>query len=399
MSVTVRDIMTMEGLDRLELIAGSGGLSNGIIKVGILDFEFTKLGSRQSAEEHWWRKNEFVLSTFLYAKDNPALMLDAVKKLHSYQTSGLAIKNIFFLEIPKEVILYANQHNYPLFAFTDHSVFFEDIIVQVHDLIKTSEHGGRTEEKIHSLLRGNHDKSAIKSTATEINLHFKNYLQTLYFAPLDESISRKLPFYLSRGAQKGRVPAGSSMCKYGDGFFYIATADKPDAIDIGRITESIKTNIGADGADFRIGVSDAMFYLTNFKKSLLQSWYAAIYCEITEMASCFYKDTGAYQILFSSFGDEWAEDFYESLITPLTEHDANYRTNLMEVAMMMEECGHSVRKIAARLSAHENTIRYKMAQISKILDREAKDTSLAEHLSLAVKIHRLKICARAVWEL
>lgn len=75
--------------------------------------------------------DEIVLSTFLYAKDDPYLITEAVKYLVAKGTSGLIIKNVLHIPIPDQAIRYANARHYPVFLTTDDSLFFDSVIYEV----------------------------------------------------------------------------------------------------------------------------------------------------------------------------------------------------------------------------------------------------------------------------
>ena len=105
----------------VRLIAGSDGVSRA---VGILDYELMP-GLKNKYQRVNFSPDEIVLSTFLYAKDDPYLITEAVKYLVAKGTSGLIIKNVLHIPIPDQAIRYANARHYPVFLTTDDSLFFD----------------------------------------------------------------------------------------------------------------------------------------------------------------------------------------------------------------------------------------------------------------------------------
>lgn len=75
----------------VRLIAGSDGVSCAVSGVGILDYELMP-GLKNKYQRANFSSDEIVLSTFLYAKDDPYLITEAVKYLVAKGTSGLIIK-------------------------------------------------------------------------------------------------------------------------------------------------------------------------------------------------------------------------------------------------------------------------------------------------------------------
>lgn len=389
MYVTIRDVTNIEKLKSLKLVAGGGGLGNRVEKVGILDFEFTKNGASQCVDAHWM-PHDFVITTFLYAKDNEALLVDAVKKLNACGVSGIAVKNVFALDIPREIIRYANSNNLPFFIFEDNSLFFEDIIISVNNLIVSFSDNNLAEQKINAIIHGDFDKNHIKNMAKEINYAFMNSFFCAYFLYRDPENLRHLPFLISAEARRAREVSGASIIKYKDGFFYIASATNAKKITPDESVDSLCQTLGLQPEHYHVGVSDQQYYLNNFKKALLQSLYAAEYGKLADEKRCAFRDLGIYQFLLPHADDEWLEDFYMATISPLVEHDLNNHGNLLDFAMTYEMCYGNNKEIALRYDIHENTIRYRLGKIKNILGFSGDNASFEQQLLLTMKIHRIK---------
>ena len=136
MKVTVEDISNFPEFADLKLIAGRGGLNKPVERCGILDYEFV-----EGVREKWYNtnfrdENMIVMTSFLYAKDNEYLIMDAVKNLASRKCSGLIIKNIFHLPIHENVIRYADTMNFPILVIEGSNIHFEDLIVLISERIR-----------------------------------------------------------------------------------------------------------------------------------------------------------------------------------------------------------------------------------------------------------------------
>src|SRR5690554_3573713 len=95
MALTVLEVIKLDIFKNFRLVAGHRGLDNIVEKIGILDWEFVNKieGLRVESE---FTKGEFVLTSLLFAKDKPELIIEAVKYLEESQICGLAIKNIYY---------------------------------------------------------------------------------------------------------------------------------------------------------------------------------------------------------------------------------------------------------------------------------------------------------------
>lgn len=388
MEVTVGDITNLDIFRNLRLIAGKDGLDRRIQKVGILDFEFTRLGSRQCIDEHW-APNEFVLSTFLYARESPNLITDAIKKLASCNTSGLAIKNIFSIEIPKEAIRFANANNYPLFIFIDNSIFFEDLIVHVSNRIKAASSEVETERKLHAIIKHTEDKSSIKQAALGINPALENAFFVAYYSLKPGKDEGQLISLFSRVSQKNLMPISSSLLKYDRGFFFAHSAKNPQSIDIEAAQNALSLSFNIKKEDYYIGISEVHYYLTNYKKALTQSLQVTDYCKIHDLDIAHYHSLGIYRILLPSVDEEWVEDYYNSYIVPILEFDTENKSDLLEMVLAYEQCQGNIKDIAFIIGTHENTARYRLSKIKEIL-QFSDAAKMNEELSMAAKIYRIK---------
>lgn len=387
MHITVQDIIHIEPLKSLKLIAGAGGLDHIVSKVGILDYEFTKRGSSLYADGHW-QPGEFVLTTFIYAKDNTTLIWDAIKRLRGEKTSGIAIKNVYSLEIPHEIIHYANVHHFPVFIFTDNSLFFETVIIAVNQFMTAMNDQNVIEENISTLLNAENDINTIKKKALEINYALSEKYIIAYFG-LKQGIPVHNLNRLLRCSYE-TLGRGKSLAKYRDGFFYIRGIDsskKQPTVDVIHELEQ-KTDLNPN--DYHIGISEPLYFLAHFKKGLQQSYYAAIYSRVIDAAFSHYASVGVYKLLLPYVDEDFYCEYYDIIIPPIIEYDERNNTNLLETALMYEDCHGNISEVASRLCSHNNTVRYRIKKLAEIIGMDVADGHFAEQLSLGVKLYRIR---------
>ena len=112
MALTVRDIPALPGLGSLKLVSGRGGLDNKVVTAGIADYEFAPdVEFRDSAD---FVKDSFVITSLLFAYNNPDIIIDAVKSLHACGVSAIAYKDVIFDKVPDEVLQFSDEHNLPI---------------------------------------------------------------------------------------------------------------------------------------------------------------------------------------------------------------------------------------------------------------------------------------------
>ena len=128
MALTVEKILTLPALRKLKLIAGRGGLERDIVSAGIVDYEFVEELNYDLSDA--FEKDSLVISSLLFAKDNPSLIFPAIKKLNEYGVSAFAFKSIIYENLPDEAISYADENDFPIFSYKD-GTWFENIIFEV----------------------------------------------------------------------------------------------------------------------------------------------------------------------------------------------------------------------------------------------------------------------------
>ncbi|OIJ13651.1 hypothetical protein BKP37_10275 [Anaerobacillus alkalilacustris] len=106
MHFTVNHLLENPIMEQASVLAGDSAISTcQIDSVSVIEIPV----------EDFVRKNEFVLSTAIGCNANPSLFLSFVRDVHESGASGLAIAVGRHVEsIPKEVINYSIDHNFPL---------------------------------------------------------------------------------------------------------------------------------------------------------------------------------------------------------------------------------------------------------------------------------------------
>ena len=88
MALRVSDIIKLKGLSGLKLEAGGMGLHRYVASAGILDYEYVT--SAPKLTTHLFNDDSFVISSLLFAKDDPSLILPAIRQLVSAGVSAFA---------------------------------------------------------------------------------------------------------------------------------------------------------------------------------------------------------------------------------------------------------------------------------------------------------------------
>ncbi|KUK82871.1 MAG: Transcriptional regulator, PucR family [Petrotoga mobilis] len=172
MPITISEAMKLDRLKSFRIIAGERGINKEIDKIGILDYEIIENIDSQ------FGIGDFVLTSFTAARNDVNLLIRSVGSLIKSKVSGLAIKNIYYKELPHEVIELANEKSFPIFIFD--SVYFEDIITDIMDAIKEKDNYELLETKVDKIIKKNISKVMVRELALEINSAFKENFIVAY---------------------------------------------------------------------------------------------------------------------------------------------------------------------------------------------------------------------------
>ncbi|MDU4891375.1 MAG: PucR family transcriptional regulator ligand-binding domain-containing protein [Clostridium sp.] len=141
MSLTVRQALMLEGMNKCNILAGHTGLDNPISYVGSMEIPDIK---------PWLIKNQLLITTGYALRNTPSSIIKLVEDLHSAECSALAIKSRFTGPIPVEALEIANKLSIPLIEIPENFNFI-DIVGPLTKAL-TDEHSRQLEfsQHIHS---------------------------------------------------------------------------------------------------------------------------------------------------------------------------------------------------------------------------------------------------------
>ena len=107
MALTVRDVLDLPCGQKMNLIAGKNGLDRTVVTVEIADYEFDPDVEYDASAE--MESNGFIITSFLFAKDDPSLILESVRQMYDIGMACVAFKRIIYDELPPEAIAFADE--------------------------------------------------------------------------------------------------------------------------------------------------------------------------------------------------------------------------------------------------------------------------------------------------
>lgn len=388
MAITILEAMKLPTLKDFELIAGYRGLDREIQRASILDYEYEKSLSDKPIQTYF-EKEDFVISSLIYAKDDPSLILESVKGLVSDGVSGLAVKNIYYDVLPEEVIKYANQMDFPIFIFDKKGSYYEDIVTEIYDKNKEKNSISYQEAKIGILLKEDMDKSSVKNMAKDFNISFKENIFSICLKPkkyIDENSLTNIINILNRDLGASHV-----AYRYHGIIFIICTYEdshkENKSTEFSRLVRLMIYSLFLDLNDYYIGISNFHKYIDELNFALKESMYAMRTASIEGENIRYYYEIGVYKLLMPSYSEGYMINFYSDTIGKIKHYDQKYNSELLQTATVYVKLGGNIKNTAKSINLHENTVRYRINKIKEIFNTTNSEFEFYEELALGIKLH------------
>ena len=390
MSITILEAMKLPTLKDFKLVAGYRGLDREIQRASILDYEYERSLSNKPINTIFGRE-DFVLSSLIYAKDDPSLILESVKGLVSDGVSALAVKNIYYDVLPDEVIEYANDMDFPIFMFDKKGSYYEDIVTEIYDKNKEKNSMSFKEAKIGILLKEELDKSSVKNMAKDFNISFKNNLFCICLKPkkyIEENNLSNIINSLNRD-----LAINHAAYRYRGSIFIIYTYQdrhgEKKEIDFNKLVSLAMSSLFVNLEDYYLGISNFHKNIDELNLALKESMYAMRVASIEEQNKKYYYEIGGYKILMPSYNDSYMRNFYNDNIGKIKQYDQKCNTELLTTSIAYIKSEGNIKETAKIINLHENTVRYRINKLKEILGIKNSEFEFYEQLSIGVKLYMI----------
>lgn len=361
----------------LECIGGSGGMAREVEGAGYLDYEADP-DLKDKYQHSNFYSGQLVITTFSVAKNNPYLILDAVKHLIEKNCSALIIKNVFHLPVHESVIRYANARNFPIFVISSGDVYVEDIIYEISRRLDGRRIIREKSDALNRILRANLNPAEVRENAWIINPSAEEQYYTLY-ALMDE-----YDIFSSPGEYEERffnsrfnVPENVLLpCRSG---YILIFSRKMEKYVQPMIQEIFGETHGC------IGISNLHLTLEELGQCLRESFYAASLAKEKESVVR-YRDLGILRCILPFARQAEMEEYAENILRPVIDYGIENNAPLYEtlVQYIRQDC--NMTKTAEIMHQHKNTIRYRLERIAELTGMDHKQFSAMEELALAVHL-------------
>lgn len=364
MSIKISELLQQPTFSSFRIVAGVNGLNRNVSKVNILDFEYDGIQDRENEVFGLFEKEAFVLTSLLFAKQHPQMILESVKLLVRDGASALAIKEIYYHDLPSEVIDYANQHQFVILMFEREGGFFETLITELTSLIEMRNNDEINEQKLSMLL----DET--------LTIGSQRMLTEELFPTLDS------PFYaayskpsqlLSKQELKMHSASDSVSLIYQSGILMIGGVTLPEMYR---------------DAVYPTGFSRLHTNLDEVSMAVKEAMCACEYAIRNNQDRISYDEIGIYRLLYPLKNNLWMKTYCELLKAEISK-DIN-GMELMQTAEIYVQYQGDLQKTSEVLHIHKNTVRYRISRLKELLSKNHETSYFDEQLTLMVLMNKIQ---------
>lgn len=363
------------------VVAGHNGLHKSVQNVEILDFEFSP--DIHTVRDTIFTPNSVVLSSLLFAKQQPEYLLNAVKNLIELGASALAYKPVIFKDLPEEVIMYADENNFPILRFGGDE-FFEKIILETMAYAKTQDYSFFLETMMKRLIEEDIPDEQIKSFLQQINKPFDKYVFVANIQVQEYTDSQWMqPLFQLEPLMKSGM-----ICSYKKSLFILFTHSS-EQFQFKKFLNEWLVMYAISTESLTFGYSSRRVTQQELSIAVREAYYARIMAEIEGIPSRHYETLASDCLLIELHRKDakFAMDYVYSYLGPLLEEKAD--PDLIKTAITYVAKKGNIKEVAIAHFCHPNTIRYRMAKIRQLLAPIDNEYVFYERLAAAVKLYLL----------
>ncbi|MET1249960.1 PucR family transcriptional regulator [Sporolactobacillus sp. STCC-11] len=360
----VASLQQFEFFSNFTLYAGAKGIHRTISNVVILDHE----GFDGNYTD--FHEGDFVITNLLYAKDNPERILPSFSKLISIKVSAIAIKSIYYHELPMEVVELAEANSLPIFFFD--SVYIEDIILNIVDYLRSSEKNSYLENLVDTVIYTETPETALKQLLSHCCPDNRHYVSSLYLTDPSSKDKLSIQQTLNRKGLLGKQFIDSAvdffflMYKKGVLMLYFSQ-DVQTSSEIMKKWRHILSVSNLSSGNYQIGVDDEMLPIRQIDIAIRRSIYTNRCCGQQGHPKAVYSSMHLRTLMLSLSENRYANAYLTDLCKEISSYDRQQNTRLMETLYAYAGCLFHIDKTAKKLTQHPNTIRYRLNKIKSIL--------------------------------
>ena len=357
----ISEVLKMPEFNSFRLVTKNSGESKALKNIGIHDYESLEQIPKA------FGNGDFVLTTLFVCKDSEADLEKYICALLDANISAIAIKEVFYKEIPCSCINKADELGIPI-LFYPMEIMAEDIIVNIKSLINNQNRYREFENKIERILGDQMGEAELKEFANLINKNSYKKIGAVYAKKkireerqlLDDC--KKLEDIIAALPVKDEIHLG----KFADGILLFISYS-----DYSKCRSILKSLLNmVNGDEYWIGHELSEFNYSLIREAISNSITAAKVSSIEKLRVVAYDDIGIYKMLLPMENNKGLFKQCEEFIKLIKEHDEKYNLDFFETGEIYIDNDGDIIKTAEDMHQHPNTVRYRINKLKQLISNE-----------------------------
>lgn len=383
MALTVGEVRELPIAETFRLVAGASGLNRLIEHVNLLDFEYDTWEPDAEFSDGIFDRKSIIVTSLLFAKDKPEKIYPVVRQLYVDGVSALAVKAVYYKELPPDVIDFANEKGLPIFLFDSEANFSENVVVGLTMAIDEHDNIDGLEEKVTFLLQENLKSVNRYKIMEELFPEFDTPFQCIYFMPKEiHSTFSYHQLILSLRSKKGK---NIIVLPYQKGI--LVTLYGKEELNLAGIMDCLDLA----SSEYYCGVSKLSNKRNEVTYKIQESLYACNYGRSKGIDISRFDNMGIRQIILPNKENYWMRSYCDSIVEKIKAYDADGSCELYNTIVCYVRNACDVNKAAKEMLVHKNTIRYRISKAKEILGLEDETSEFNEIIFFVVYFHETKI--------
>ena len=391
MALVVQDILDLSCAKGFTLCAGRGGLSRQIEMVDMLDFAWDREAEYSSyyyGDRNVFDANSFVISSLMFARDNPEKLYATLHRLIHCGVVGLAYKPAFYHDLQPEVLELADKNNFVIFRIESNATYRE-IIYEITEAIRLNQNILESAGILSRMLREKLDVEEAGVMVAKISHNFRANAKVMLAVPKDGETSLPVDAVVRRfrlfDEFKGKAVVSGFFSGDKLGLAVIVTLDTNDAAPFNAILREILAICAVDRDKVILSHSTVRPTFTELSHCLTEADCALTAAKVLDKDEMRFEDIGTLSFLIPSADNPYVCTYMQETLRPIISSEESMRT---VTALVRAEGDFDA--AAKTLCLHKNTLRYRIAKIRETLAPDISFDAFYEQLATAVKIFLIR---------
>lgn len=362
MALTISEIRELPVAEDFRLVAGASGLNRLVEHVNLLDFEYDTWEPEAKTPDGIFDQKSIIVTSLLFAKNKPEKIYPVIRQLYIDGVSAIAVKEVYYKELPQDVLSFANEKGIPIFMFDSEANYSENVVVGLTLAIDEHDNVDGLEEKILFLLQENLGNINRYKLIEELFPNMNMPYQCFYF--MEKGFHSSFSYHHRILSLRNKKEKNLIILPYQYGILITAFGE-----DTWSVAE-IESRLGLTSTNHYCGISKQTEKQQDIPYMIKQSVFACNHARKMEKSKCHFTEMGILQLILPNKDNYWIKEYCEEIANKLKSYDSDGSFELFNTMKAYVHNACDVNKTSEELILHKNTIRYRISKAKEVLGLE-----------------------------